>query len=109
MYLAGTQPLASVVSTALVALPLVRAAGSRGGGARVLPVFQVVTESASPASRTEVFVHARSGQVVATREDLRFLTGSLHYQAPVRGPQTHADFPARARTSSRTTALLPPT
>ena len=104
VYLAPSQPLASVVSATLVALPLVHAASGaapsaatspRAAGVRVVPVWQILTESASPASRTEVFVDARSGDVVATREGLRFLTGSLHYKAPTRGPQAHSDFPAR--------------
>jgi len=102
-YLSPTQPQATIVETALVVLPLIPAAGAP----RVEAAYRVLTESASPPSRTEVFVAAGGakdpltppsaplGQILATREDIRALTGSLHYQAPLRGPQTHGPFPAR--------------
>ena len=100
VHLSATQPLAKTTSAALAVLPLIRGSAAdptsqRSGPVRLVPVWQVETESASPESRTTVFVDARSGEVVATRERLRFLTGNLHYTAPVRGPQEHTDYPAQ--------------
>ncbi|MFO0591683.1 MAG: hypothetical protein U0441_29320 [Polyangiaceae bacterium] len=99
LYLSPAQPFAKTTSATLAVLPLIQGSATdptsqRPGRVRVVPVWQVETESASPESRTTVFVDARSGEVVATRERLRFLTGGLQYTAPVRGPQMHADYPA---------------
>lgn len=79
-----SQPAAVEKGAELVALPLVRK-----GSLRVVLAFRVATESASPASLTDVFVDARDGSVLATRENIHFLTGSLKIDAPVRGPSEH--------------------
>ena len=83
------QPLASVTGATLVAQPLVRARGH----ATTL-AWRVSTASESPQSRMDVYVDARDGSVIATQENVRFLTGSLTYEAPLRGPQEHGLFPA---------------
>lgn len=88
-HLSAAQPAAVATSADLVALPLVH-----GGGFRVVLAWRVAAESASPASRTEVFVDARDASILATRERIRFLSGSLKYDAPVRGPQEHMPYPA---------------
>ncbi len=90
-HLAPAQPHAAVLGADLVALPLVRK-----GTYRVVLAWRVSTESASPPSRTDVFVDARDASILATKENIRFLTGSLKYEAPVRGPQEHALYPAPA-------------
>ena len=90
-HLAGSQPHAVALGAELVALPLIGK-----GTFRVALAWRVATESASPASRTDVFVDARDASILATRENIRFLTGSLKYVAPVRGPQEHALYPAPA-------------
>ncbi len=88
-HLAADQPAAEVTATALVAVPLVRRRGHH-----IALAWRVSTASIRPASQTDVLVDARDGSVIATQEGLRFLSGSLAYDVPVRGPQEHALFPA---------------
>lgn len=83
-YLSVPTPGAFVVSTELVAIPLVYT-----GRFDVKLAYRVTTESASPPSRAEVMVDARDGSILAARETIRFLSGSLKYEAPVRGPSEH--------------------
>jgi len=88
-HLTPAQPGATASGATLVALPLVRK-----GGVRLVLAWQVATGSAAPASRTDVFIDARDATVIATQENLHFLSGSIKYEAPVRGPGEHSLFPA---------------
>ncbi|MBK8252043.1 MAG: hypothetical protein IPK82_05180 [Polyangiaceae bacterium] len=82
-------PKSEVVSVELVILPLVRSAD-----VQVELAYRVATHQTAPESLTDVYIHARTGEVLATRENIRFLTGSVKIEAPVRGPAEHAFYPA---------------
>ncbi len=94
-HIQSEQPSVAPISARLAVLPLVFGAVSKGKSSfQLTAVWEVLTQSAAPEHRTTVYVDARSGAIVATQEGLRFLNGSLQYEAPIRGPQEHSFFPA---------------
>jgi len=73
-----------------VVLPLVRA--SRVDYATVVPVE---VSTLAPRGRWRVYVDAATGQPVARTQQLRFATGKVAYNAPLRDPAgERQDFPA---------------
>jgi MYXO-CTERM domain-containing protein len=72
-------------------LPLVRARG-----VSYATVWTVTVHSASPLARWAVYVDARTGKPVARRQLLRYYTGQLFFDAPIRYPQAgHQEYPAQ--------------
>lgn len=89
----ATSASAGVVSEPLV-LPLVGRAGSLG--ARTVVRVTVRTE---PVGKWEVWVDALTGDAVARQQMLRFATGTVLLDAPVRRPtDLRAEFPAARAT-----------
>ena len=85
----ATTAHAGDVSAPMV-LPLVSA-----GGARYRTVIEVKVEAQAPLGRWSVYLDAASGAPVAREQTLRFATGTVLYNAPVRWPGSdRADYPA---------------
>jgi cysteine-rich repeat protein len=59
-------------------------------------VLRVVVETTSPPSRWDVFVAAESGELIAREQTLRFASGTVLFNAPVRYPGSQrVDYPAK--------------